>query len=837
MSHRLYLYNYCAETSEFSSYIGEWKYVVPLLFIPLLAEPKAKGKSLYFNKKIGVEQLTKFYSLLEQQLDLSQHHDFQEKRTKVLEYLNDLAFEHFYMDATDVFNMRDEPKKQQAKDFVEELQLNQHAFQQAIEANSLEPLNPVLESQFHFKSWLELLEHEYVDYGWYLLEVGHLMYPEVHIICEDEHYGLMNAKSKIILPAIYNDIQAFSYMGYAIVEKDQKFGVVYADGEICIKPEWDEIGEINDFEQKQAIVVRDGKLGLIDLLNEQILLPIDYEEIDFLYNGYLQVKKNGVFQVLDQSLSQIIENSNQPFELWSENFLTQPIAKSPYLKFYNRLGEYIGEFYPENLRELNHQYLLLKPFKKKAVFYQLYDSHGTLIFDDIEKIKYTSENSCIALQRNKVWMFYHCALQKSIEIEDILNIQDDYFHQHTALKDHYILTNIKNQYALYDALNDDYVFPFDMQILSIQYVSDDVFIIKDSLGHQYFKLSEHSFSDEKYDYICGFLQNDFYILAHKNDQLVHIDQTLNCEEMTNEQCAKLYLSRSYFEGEDLTYFERYVKNLEETQGFNYYQYLDDRQLSYLGMEEAENGNLDEAIKIYKIGVERQHAEMMCQLAYIYTENESVLNIDEAIQLYKKSADLGNANAQNNLGYHYMTGIGVQKDVARAIQLYSMSAAQNYALALQNLAFNYYNGEEVEQDLILALDYFKKAEKQGMSNPHEMIEIYYRIDDYKNAIKYLKKSKDEDFTHIYWGIFYQHGFGIDVNLEKSKKYYERSLEVGSYSAAYIALLEYYIKNGAFESEDDYVRVLALAQENEADLPEHVLPSKKSKGFFKRLFGQS
>lgn len=837
MSHRLYLYNLCSETGAMTSYIGEWKYVIPTLFIPLLAHPKAKGKSLYFNKKIGIQHLEQFYQLLEKELNLYQHSKFQTNKKKVLEYLNDLPYDVFYMDATDVFNMSEVPKKQQAQDMVEKLILQQSSFQLAIELSSLAPLEAILKDTNYHRNWLELIEHEYVDFGWYLLEISHLNHPEVYIFENDQKFGLLNSKQQEILKAEFDQIQPFSFAGYAIIEQNNQFGVVYANGEIVIPVQWDEIQNIYDYEKKYAIVSQNQKVGLVDLDDSSIRLLPQYEYIEVLYNQFIQIQMDGFYSILDENFKPIIQNSKISFELWSENFLFSQHSKSIYKTFYYKDGQCLGELLEDYLIELKHHYLLIRPIKKKEKFFKLMNKKGEIIFQNIEDINYNTDTDYIALKENSIWFFYDLLQQKIIKNNDISKVNKEFFHYFTTLKNSFIISNAEHHFSLFNPVTEQFLIPFDLKIQGIKVIqAHQILILKNKWSYQFYNLDKNILSTEIFDYLSSHINHCNILLAYRENNLFNINQNFKTEQCSFEQISQIYMERHKLYDEDLEKFEWFCDQLKQKNTDLFYSHFQNDDLVKLGTTSYNNQKIADAVTIYKIGVQRGHAQMMAELAYIYSKEEQFLNLDLAIELYQKAVAANNAMAQNNLGFHYITGTGIKKNIKKGIFLYQKSAEQDYGLALQNLALQYFSGEEIKQNYELALDYFKRSEKNFYFNYPEIIEIYYQLGDYKNAFKYLKKNKDEDFTYIYLGIFYHKGYELKIDLNKAKKYYEKAILSGKYSYAYQALLEFYMHDGIFTSEPDYQRILELALHQKIDLPKHVLPHKKQKGFFSQFLGR-
>ncbi|MEF9478027.1 hypothetical protein OWR28_10285 [Chryseobacterium sp. 1B4] len=124
MAHRIYTYNIDSETkNEYPNYLGEWNYEIPELLIPLFAgNPRSKGKLLYFHKEEGISRLRMFYQLLADHYQLHYKKVWYEPVNKMFELLEALPYDTFVMDAADVFNMNEESHKNQAKDWVLEIQ-------------------------------------------------------------------------------------------------------------------------------------------------------------------------------------------------------------------------------------------------------------------------------------------------------------------------------------------------------------------------------------------------------------------------------------------------------------------------------------------------------------------------------------------------------------------------------------------------------------------------------------------------------------------------------------------------------------------------------------------
>jgi len=88
------------------------------------------------------------------------------------------------------------------------------------------------------------------------------------------------------------------------------------------------------------------------------------------------------------------------------------------------------------------------------------------------------------------------------------------------------------------------------------------------------------------------------------------------------------------------------------------------------------------------------------------------NYQEAKKLWEKAANQGNAEAQTNLGNMYHNGQGVRQDYQEAVKWYRKAANQGYAEAQSNLGVMYGLGQGVRQNISKAKELFGQACDNG-----------------------------------------------------------------------------------------------------------------------------
>lgn len=363
MSHRINLYAYNQTPPQLISRIGEWKYEIPLLLFPLLQNPIVDGHLIYLDIAAGFPKLQKFYDFIENMLQLQQHENFQINRHRILSYLSSLEGKVFYLDAADVFDLNENSYVRQAADLAEEIIEIQSLFDQSMQIQSLVLLNDLLTEQ-SFNTWLDMLEHGYVQYGWKLFEIGQVNHSEAHIFKDNNKYGLKDYQNKIIVEAIYDYIYWFSEHGHSILINNEKYGIINTIGEIIIPTEWDYIEQLDDKNYHRFIAVKNSAVGLIYLQSNTEILPTIYSKVECFPNGYVQVLKDQKYTVLDRSLNVIFGNSELPFQYYQYDFLYVLKEKSPRAEFYSGQGHALGLLYPNYLRVLSHDLILIKPIKK-----------------------------------------------------------------------------------------------------------------------------------------------------------------------------------------------------------------------------------------------------------------------------------------------------------------------------------------------------------------------------------------------------------------------------------------------------------------------------------------
>ncbi len=110
--------------------------------------------------------------------------------------------------------------------------------------------------------------------------------------------GFINETYEVVIPFIYNDVNAFSE-GLAAVSKDGSKGFIDRTGKEVVPFIYDEFGFFM-FQEGLSAVTKDGKYGFIDKTGKEVI-PFIYESADSFTDGIATVKKDGKYGIIDKT--------------------------------------------------------------------------------------------------------------------------------------------------------------------------------------------------------------------------------------------------------------------------------------------------------------------------------------------------------------------------------------------------------------------------------------------------------------------------------------------------------------------------------------------------------
>lgn len=823
MAHRIYIYNVNLRTKEtFPSYLAEWNYEIPILMRPLFsANIRSKGSQLYANKEDGISRLRYFYALLADRYQLHYKKRYYEPVNRMFEFLEALPFDTFQIDGRDVFSMNGERDIPQAKDWAEEIKMQALLYEQAVDEQSLDPLNPLVKES-GYTSFLDALQTDWIDYGLGLWEEEVLKGPEPEVFEAGGKQGLKNAKGDILVEAIYDEIFEFNEQGIAVVERDGLFGYIDTSGTILIPCQYVEAFDARHINgNNYAEVEVEGKRGVLHIDIKQLSIPALYDELDWIAYGFLNARQGDSHTLISVEGRLIISDpALEPF-MYDYNKLFYSRQKGTIKsKYYLMDGQYLGTFLAGSLEPLANRHFWIKPNKLQPKI-AVIQPDGNILDEGIDRIIVLDGYRSVAYLKNKRWQIY--SLEQGVfRLMDSLidKVAVDSIQQYR--KDIFVVGCSQGQ-GIYDAHRGEWLLEAAIVHQKIEHCFLDFMRIHCPHGMRYFD-TKLNFYSELYDYICSPFHypapeatSGELLLLFKGEKMFHLDLNRNVIEIPETVFGYLHTERYHLQGRDQSYFVQFYQAWTQRKGDGYEQYFDNDTLLEKGKKLDAEGRVSDAIRLLTIGADRGSADCQYFLGNIYTDADyEGKDIAKGKSFYEQAMAQNHAQAWNNWAFLYATAHGVEFDISKALKGYLQAVALGEAQAMSNLGNWYYEGAYVEQDYVLALDYFKQAEKAGIPNDAQMAEIYYQSEDYANLLRYLKRDTANQFAAIYYGILYEEGLGVKQSLPKAIRYYEQANEESVYAYAVNRLLQLYAEHGAAANADKYEFWLHFAKENAVEI---------------------
>lgn len=133
------------------------------------------------------------------------------------------------------------------------------------------------------------------------------LYPALKNTMYGDRYGYINKEGKLIIPFKFSKAYEFNDFGVAIVEENNKFGIIDINGEYIINPQFD---SISPYSEGRAIYIEKSKMGVLDEKGNKLIEAI-YDYIGNYNNGYavVGIKRDSAYRYgyLDLYANEILE--------------------------------------------------------------------------------------------------------------------------------------------------------------------------------------------------------------------------------------------------------------------------------------------------------------------------------------------------------------------------------------------------------------------------------------------------------------------------------------------------------------------------------------------------
>lgn len=178
------------------------------------------------------------------------------------------------------------------------------------------------------------------------------------------------------------------------------------------------------------------------------------------------------------------------------------------------------------------------------------------------------------------------------------------------------------------------------------------------------------------------------------------------------------------------------------------------------------------------------------------KNGENYNPEFAVKLFTEAANGGITVAKYKLGKLFLSGDGVEKDIAKAVEWLKQSAAGENEFAEYALGRLYLQGKEIEKDTITAEKYLLKAVSRGNKYAAYLLgKEYLNGENFgkntQKAVGYLKLAAEKNFEPAEYvlGKLYLQGEEVGKDVATAEKYLLNAAEHGNKYAEYILGKEY------------------------------------------------
>lgn len=172
------------------------------------------------------------------------------------------------------------------------------------------------------------------------------------------------------------------------------------------------------------------------------------------------------------------------------------------------------------------------------------------------------------------------------------------------------------------------------------------------------------------------------------------------------------------------------------------------------------------------------------------KNGENYNPEFAVKLFTEAANGGITVAKYKLGKLFLSGDGVEKDIAKAVEWLKQSAAGENEFAEYALGRLFLKGEEVEKDIFAAEEYLLKSASRGNKYAAYLLGKEYLSGenfgkDAMKAVEYLELAAEKDFEPAEYilGKEYLRGENFPKDVQKAIDYLKRAAEKGVDFAEY------------------------------------------------------
>lgn len=215
-----------------------------------------------------------------------------------------------------------------------------------------------------------------------------------------------------------------------------------------------------------------------------------------------------------------------------------------------------------------------------------------------------------------------------------------------------------------------------------------------------------------------------------------------------------------------------------------------------------NINADETIKLLKLNINQEIYDSYFILGTCYEDGYGVAkNMYEAIRFFKLGTEYDNSSAQFHMAYCYLYGKYINKDMQKAKLLYELSASQGYTPSVNMLGHIHRDGLGIEKNIDKAMYYYQLGIKDNSRlSKFSLANIYIINNELSKAMKLLIESAQQGLPQAI----------LKVNINAIDMYERNYIDVDDLVKIYKITkkndLKYEIKRKVIEVEHCIMKML-------------------------------
>lgn len=158
--------------------------------------------------------------------------------------------------------------------------------------------------------------------------------------------------------------------------------------------------------------------------------------------------------------------------------------------------------------------------------------------------------------------------------------------------------------------------------------------------------------------------------------------------------------------------------------------------------------------------------------------------ETAFAEFRKLAEAGDPHGQFNLAVMYLTGRGIEADIAKSVEWHRKAADQGLAAAQHGLGVLHYKGDGVPQDFAEALKWFRLAAAQQFSSSEfNLAAMHFNeqgvVRNDLEIVKWISLSAARDFPAAQFrlGEMYEKGIILGKDSQQALHWYRLAVKNG------------------------------------------------------------